>query len=133
MNEAIAVEINEGIERRFERGASLGIAERTLGNNLGKVFLGVLHDHVQTIPVLEAAAADGEDAEQMGMNKLHGAAPQRELEVGGRTGGEGIAGGFFWLGDGGVREGNGGGVRAPSESPPAGTPLPTPGPAHLPP
>src|SRR5260370_28074721 len=90
MNEAIAVEINEGIEHRFEHGASFGIPERTLGNNLGKVFLGVLHDHVETIPVLEAAAADGEDCEQMGMNKLHGAAPQRALEVGGRTGGEGV-------------------------------------------
>ena len=111
MNEAIAVEINEGIEHRFEHGASFGIPERTLGNNLGKVFLGVLHDHVETIPVLEAAAADGEDAEQMGMNKLHGAAPQRELEVGGRTGGNEFDGGFLSLGIGEVREENGGVVR----------------------
>src|SRR5258707_15883804 len=112
MNEAIAVEINEGIEHRFEHGASFGIPERTLGNNLGKVFLGVLHDHVETIPVLEAGAADGEDAEQMGMNKVHGAAPQRELEVGGRTGGQENGGWVFWFRNSEARVQKGRGLRS---------------------
>src|SRR5260370_6266613 len=83
MNEAFAVEINKNIEHRFEHFASFGSPESALGNNLGKVFLGILHHHIETIPIFQPAAADVEYLQQIGMNELHDAAPERELEIGG--------------------------------------------------
>ena len=75
MNEAMAVEINENIEHRFEHFASFGSRESALRKNLGKVFIGMLHHDVETVPVREAAASDVEDAEQIGMSELHCTAP----------------------------------------------------------
>jgi hypothetical protein len=95
MNEAFAVEINENIEHGFEHFAGFRGRERTLGENLGEVFFGILHHDVETIPVLKAAAADVEDAEQMGMSELGDAAPKGELEIGGGTGGNKFDGGFL--------------------------------------
>src|SRR5260370_20783309 len=83
MNEAFAVEINKNIEHRFEHFASFGSPESALGNNLGKVFLGILHHHIETIPIFQPTAADVEYLQQIGMNELHDAAPERELEIGG--------------------------------------------------
>src|SRR5260370_26886234 len=97
MNKALAVEINENIENRFEHFASFGSRESALGNNLGEVFLGVLHHHVETIPVFQAAAAGVEYLQKIGMNELHNAAPERELEVGGGTGGNEFDGGSLRL------------------------------------
>jgi hypothetical protein len=95
MNEAFAVKINENIEHGFEHFASFRSRERTLGENLGEVFFGILHHDVETIPVLKAAAADVEDAEQVGMSELCDAAPKRELEIGGGTGGNKFDSGFL--------------------------------------
>ena len=95
MKEAFAVEISENIEHGFEHFAGFRCRERTLGENLGEVFFGILHHDVETIPVLKAAAADVEDAEQMGMSELCDAAPKGELEIGGSTGGNKFDGGFL--------------------------------------
>src|SRR2546427_13179674 len=108
MNEAFAVKINENIEQGFEHFASFRTRERSLGENLGEVFIGMLHHDVETIPVLKAAAADVEDAEQMGMSELCDAAPKGELEIGGGTGGGKNYGGGFCMGVGEPREGKGG-------------------------
>src|SRR5260370_39530582 len=83
MNEALTVEIHKNIEHRFEHFASFGSPESALGDNLGEVFLGILHHHVETIPIFQPAAADVEYLQQIGRNELHDAAPERELEMGG--------------------------------------------------
>src|ERR1700674_5851307 len=108
MNEAFAMEINKNIEHGCEHFASFRSRERTLGENLGEVFFGILHHDVETIPVFKAAAADVEDAEQMRMSKLCDAAPKRELEIGGGTGGNKFGGGFLWRGAGGLGKDKGG-------------------------
>src|SRR5713226_6703195 len=108
MNEAIAVEINENIEHRFEHFASFGSSKRALGKNLREVFFGMLHHHEETIPVFEAAAADFEDAKQMGMSELFYAAPESELQIGGGTSGNKFDRGFLRLRIGELREENGG-------------------------
>src|SRR5260370_39818816 len=85
MNQANSVKINQSIKHGFQHLASFRIDERTLGENLGEVFFGILHYDEETVPVLKAAAADFEDAQQMGMNELLDATPERELEIGGGT------------------------------------------------
>jgi hypothetical protein len=111
MNEAFAVEKNERIEHRSEHFANLGFRERSLGKNLRQIFFGVLHHHIETIPVLETPAARLEDAEQIWMYKLLDAAPQRELEFGVGTGGDEFNGGSLRLRIGELREENGGVIR----------------------
>src|SRR5437016_8304977 len=113
MNEAFAVEINQNIEYGFEHFAAFGSRERALRENLGEVFFGILHDDVETIPVLKAAAADVEHADQIRMSELHCAAPKRELQIGGGTGGNKLDGSFLGWRTGKLREENGGIVRAP--------------------
>src|SRR5258708_22126417 len=98
MNQAIAVEKYENIEHGFEHFASFGSGERALGENLGEVFFGMFHHDVETIHVRKAATAAVEDAQQIGMSELHGASPKREMEIGGRAGGDEIFGGPFWWG-----------------------------------
>src|SRR5260370_5945469 len=88
MNQANSVKINQSIKHGFQHLASFRIDERTLGENLGEVFFGILHYDEETVPVLKAAAADFEDAQQMGMNELHNATPERDLEIGGGTNGD---------------------------------------------
>jgi len=79
-----------------------------LGKNLREVFFGMLHHHEETIPVFEAAAADFEDAKQMGMSELFYAAPESELQIGGGTSGNKFDRGFLRLRIGELREENGG-------------------------
>src|SRR5258708_10098965 len=113
MNQAIAVEKNENIEHGFQHFASFGSSERTLGENLGEIFFGIFHHDVETIRVRKTAAAAVEDAQQIGMSELHGAAPKRELEIGGRASGSEFNGGFFRVGSGQLGGGNRGGHRPP--------------------
>src|SRR5713226_4485750 len=68
MNEANAVKINKCIKHGLQHLANFRIHERALGENLGEVFFGILHYDEETVQVLEAAAADFEDAQQMGMS-----------------------------------------------------------------
>src|SRR5260370_2578771 len=117
MNEAFAVEINKNTEHRFEHFASFGSPESALGNNLGKVFLGILHHHIETIPIFQPAAADVEYLQQIGMNELHDAAPERELEIGGGTRRDEFDGRSFGLRIGEMREENRGVVPTPSGVP----------------
>src|SRR5258708_8378984 len=98
MTAALSVEIHKNIEHRFEHFASFGSPESALGDNLGEVFLGILHHHVETIPIFQPAAADVEYLQQIGMNELHDAAPERELEIGGGTRRDEIDGRPFRLG-----------------------------------
>src|SRR5256885_16899921 len=87
MNQAFAVEINENIEQGFERFAAFGSRQRTQGENLREVFFGILQHDVKTVPILKAATADVQDAHQIGMSQLRCAAPKRELQFRGGTGG----------------------------------------------
>src|SRR2546430_12032795 len=95
MNQAFAVEINENIEQGFERFAAFGSRQRTQGDNLGEVFFGILQHDVKTVSILKAATADVQDAHQIGMSQLRCAAPKRELDIRGGTGGEEIVGRLF--------------------------------------
>src|SRR5207302_10235314 len=97
MNQAFAVEINENIEQGFERFAAFGSRQRTQGENLREVFFGILQHDVKTVPILKAATADVQDAHQSGMSQLCCAAPKRELEIRGGTGGEKFYGGLSSL------------------------------------
>src|SRR6266513_4251733 len=108
MNQAFAVEINENIEQGFERFAAFGIRQRTLGENLGEVFFGILQHDVKTVPILKAATADVQDAHQIGMSQLRCAAPKRELEISGGTGGNEFDGRVLSLRSSGLGEENGG-------------------------
>src|SRR6266699_851427 len=83
MNEAFVVEINERIEHGFEHFASFGCRERTLGENLRKIFLGIFHHDIEKIHVSEAAAARAEQAKQIGMSELRSTAPEGKLKIGG--------------------------------------------------
>src|SRR6266568_5001073 len=125
MNEAFTVEIHKNIEHRFEHFASFGSPESALGNNLGKVFLGILHHHVETIPVFQPAAADVEYLQQIGMNELHNAAPERELEIGGGTSRNEFDGGSLRLRIGEMREEHRGVVRTSKMRIPASRPMGT--------
>jgi hypothetical protein len=87
--------------------------ERTLGENLGEVFVSIFHHHVEAIPVRKAVAADVEDAEQIGMGELPGAAPKRELEIGARARGNEFDGGSLRLRVGELREEDGRVFRTP--------------------
>ena len=113
MYETIAVEKNEGIEHGAEHFASLGFRERAVGENLGKIFFGILHHYIQTIPILETAASNVEDPEQIRMRKLLNAVPERELEFRRGAGGDKLDGGFLTLRSIDPSEKNGGVVRAP--------------------
>src|SRR6266699_6415271 len=108
MHVAKAMEINEGIQHRFEHFASFGSREGALGKNLGEVFLGILHHNVETIPVFDAAAADFVDAQQIGMNELHDAATERDLEIRVGTSRNELDGRLFGLRFGKLREENSG-------------------------
>src|SRR5712664_2272304 len=112
MNQAIAVEKYENIEHGFQHFASFGSGERTLGENLGEVFFGMFHHDVETIRVRQAPAAAVEDAQQIGMSELHGAAPKREMELGGRAGGNEFDGGLLRWCSGELREEHGGVIRS---------------------
>src|SRR5260370_8189554 len=116
MNQANSVKINQSIKHGFQHLASFRIDERTLGENLGEVFFGILHYDEETVPVLKAAAADFEDAQQMGMNELHNATPERDLEIGGGTSGNEFDGRFLRFRIGDPREKNGGIPPPPPES-----------------
>src|SRR6266404_5250679 len=70
MNETFAVEKNERIENRSEHIANLELGERSLGEDLRKILLGILHHNVEAVPVLEPPAACLEAAEQIRMFKL---------------------------------------------------------------
>src|ERR1700674_403613 len=108
MNEAFAMKINQGIEKRLEHFASFRSRKRALRKNLRKVFFGVLHYRVEKILVSETAAAEMEQAEKIGMNELRRARPERKLEVGGRRiRGDEFDGGFFELRSGALREEDG--------------------------
>src|SRR5260370_30249349 len=78
---------------------------------MGEIFFGIFHHDVETIRVRKTAAAAVEDAQQIGMSELHGAAPKRELEIGGRASGSEFDGGFLRWGSGEMGEENGGGIR----------------------
>src|SRR2546430_6956418 len=111
MNQAFAVEINENIEQGFERFAAFGSRQRTQGENLGEVFFGILQHDVKTVPILKAATADVQDAHQIGMSQLRCAAPKRELEIRGGTGGDEIDGRLFSFRASELGQEKGGGVR----------------------
>ncbi len=112
MNKTMAVEIDENVEHRFKHCASFRNRERALRENLGEVFFSMLHHDVETIPVTEAATADVEDAEQVGMCELHDAEPERELEIGNGPGGNEFDSGLLRLSISELREENGGVVCA---------------------
>jgi len=82
MHEAVAVQVNESVEHRFEHFAGLGGSKSALRNNLGEVFFGILHYDIKSIPVFEAAAADVEYAQEIRMSELHNAKPKRDLGLG---------------------------------------------------
>src|SRR6266550_2286455 len=111
MNQAFAVEINENIEQGFERFAAFGSRQRTQGDNLGEVFFGILQHDVKTVSILKAATADVQDAHQIGMSQLRCAAPKRELDIRGGTGGNEFDGRFLSLRTSQLGEENGGVVR----------------------
>src|SRR5256885_7176083 len=111
MNQAFAVEINENIEQGFERFAAFGGRQRTQGENLGEVFFGILQHDVKTVSILKAATADVQDAHQIGMSQLRCAAPKRELDIRGGTGGNEFDGRFLSLRTSQLGEENGGVVR----------------------
>ncbi len=69
------MEENKRIEHRSEHFANLGFRESSLGENLRQIFFGILHHHIETIPVLEPPAASLENAEQIWMLQLLDAAP----------------------------------------------------------
>src|SRR6266853_6215727 len=112
MNETFAVEKNERIENRSEHIANLGFGERSLGEDLRKILLGILHHNVEAVPVLEPPAACLEAAEQIRMFKLLDAAPERELKIGIRTRGNEFDGRSLRLRIVKLREENGGIVGA---------------------
>src|SRR6266478_9774524 len=117
MNVAKAMEINESIQNRFEHFASFGARQGALGKNLREVFFGIFHHDVKTIPVFDAATADVVDAQQIRMNELHDAAPERDLEIRVGTRWNEFDGRLFRLRLGKLREENGGVVRAASVIP----------------
>src|SRR5260370_28873572 len=95
MNETFAVEKNERIENRSEHIANLGFGERSLGEDLRKILLGILHHNVEAVPVLEPPAARLQDAEQIrGFNLLY-AAPEGGVKVGIWDPGDGFCGRSF--------------------------------------
>jgi hypothetical protein len=112
MNEAFAVEKNQRIEHRSQHFANLGFRERPLRENLRKIFFGILHHDIETIPVLEPPAASLEDAKQVWMFELLGAAPHRELVIGVGTGGNEFNGRSLRLRIDELRDENGRVVRA---------------------
>jgi len=112
MHEAIAVQINESVEHGFEHFAGFGGRERAYGNNLGEVFFGILRYDVKAVPVLEAATADIEDAQKIGMRELHNAKPKSDLGFSSGAGGNELDGGFFGLRFGELGHEYGGVVRA---------------------
>src|SRR5260370_26059770 len=87
MNETFAVEKNERIENRSEHIANLGFGERSLGEDLRKILLGILHHNVEAVPVFEPPAAGPEDSEQIPMFQLLCAAPEGGVKIGLWTGG----------------------------------------------
>src|SRR6266481_2155682 len=112
MREAIAVQINESVEHGFEHFAGFGGRESAHRNNLGEVFFGILHHDVKAIPVLEAAAANVEDAEKVRMTELHNAKPDSDLGFGSGSSRNELDGGFMGLGFGELGHEYGGVVRA---------------------
>lgn len=82
VREALAVEIDKGVEKRLEHFARFRGGERALRKNLREIFLGEFHHGVEKIEVRDAAAAGVIDGEKIGMRELRGAAPKRELGLG---------------------------------------------------
>src|SRR5256885_3160199 len=97
MNVTKTMEVNKSIQHGSEHFASLGSREGALRKNLGEVFFGIFHHDVEAIPVFDTAPADVVNAQQIRMNKLHDAPPERDLEIRVRPGGDEFDGGFFRL------------------------------------
>ena len=112
MNVTKTMEVNKSIQHGSEHFASLGSREGALRKNLGEVFFGIFHHDVEAIPVFDTAPADVVNAQQIRMNKLHDAPPERDLEIRVRAGGDEFDGGFFRLRLGKLGEENGGILRS---------------------
>ena len=112
MNVTKTMEVNKSIQHGSEHFASLGSREGALRKNLGEVFFGIFHHDVEAIPVFDTAPADVVNAQQIRMNKLHDAPPERDLEIRVRPGGDEFDGGFFRLRLGKLGEENGGILRS---------------------
>jgi len=116
VREALAVEIDEGIEKRVEHFARFGGGERALRKNLREIFLGEFHHGIEKIQVGDAAAAGIVNGEKIGMREFRGAAPKRELGLGrGGVRGNKFDGRFAGLRLGRLREEDGAVVRGAEE------------------
>lgn len=101
VREALAVEIDDGFEKRLEHFAGFGGGEGALGKNLREIFFGEFHHGVEKIEIGDAAAPGIIDAEKIGVRELRGAGPKRELCFGGG----GVSGNKFDSGLAGLRFG----------------------------
>ena len=116
VREALAVEIDDGVEKRLEHFAGFGGGERALRKNLREIFLGEFHHGIEKIQVGDAAAAGIVNGEKIGMREFRGAAPKRELGLGrGGVRGNKFDGRFAGLRLGRLREEDGAVVRGAEE------------------
>src|SRR5713226_804686 len=81
MNDALAVEECDGLQRGGENVARFGGSERALVKKLREIFLGVFHENEEQIEIAETAAAGVKCAQQVRMGKLGGVLPARQLEL----------------------------------------------------
>ena len=108
MNQALAVQIAQRIQNRPEHVARFRGSQAALRKNLGKIFFGALHDHIEKVHVRQAGAAALIQLKQIGMREFGSAAPQRELEIRGGAFGNQLDHGFGRLRAGELGEENGG-------------------------
>ena len=108
MDEALRVQIAESVKHGAEHVAGFGGSEGALRENLREIFFGIFHDDVEKVHVRETAAAALVQLKQIGMREFGGAAPERELQIGGYALGNELDDGFGRLRAGELREENGG-------------------------
>ena len=81
MGKAIAVDIGQCVEERFEHFANFFFAEDPAGKTSSEVFLRVFHQREGQIHIQKPAGAARQQAEQIWMTQLRSALKQRGLEV----------------------------------------------------
>ena len=79
MNEALGVNVSEGVDYGAENVARFRGRKRSTRNHLREIFFGVFHHDVKHRRVVEFAAAHFQEADQVGMRKFCGSFPASEL------------------------------------------------------